>query len=707
MKISVFGGYGSIPCELRSYKQWLLWKYENGTKVPYQVNGRRARTNDPCTWSSFDEVCAVANSYEGIAWVFSESDPYCGVDLDDCVDEKIVEPWAEEIIQRFSGVAYIEMSPSGTGVKLITRAKKPKNTRCSSGSGVECYDNRRFWAMTGFELSDKIGDGQESIEWLCKTYLSQQVKAPNQPANHFSVDSHFDLTSRAELYVDNSPPGVIGDLRNNAFRLSGHLHSLRTSSGEKLSESDVQSLLARWNSRNSSPLRDDELAEAARNGAKNGVARNLKYPDTKFSCTRVVDDIDDICNEGDLFTIAYSSMMPHDLLNIGGVIGQIVEYTIKASMYPQPELALAGALALMSTITGRKLRDSRDTRTNLYIAGLAGSGDGKEAARKTNKQLLLACGQEKLIGPERVASSSGLVSYTNAKLSPLFQIDEIGRLLATVKKGGAGSPHLFNIATVLMQLYTSSNSVWAGDAYADIEKNPVIKQPHLVVYGTSVPDSFWGGLDKDNLSDGLVGRFLIFEGRKRPQRTIPSQPEIPESLVSSLRWWGDFGGDFQDTNPQQVTAIHTKDAMTMLEYYLDEVDHHCREGDFLWSRNGEKVAKLSLIFAASRCSETVDIDVEEQDVLLAVRLVEHLTISILAERADGVSSNHIEESSNKLLGIIRSLGKCTLNDLHKKTRWMRKSERKDILDDLCQAGMVEIVIENKSDRPTTWVVARS
>ncbi len=70
----------SVPTELKECRQWILWKYvwketeSVWAKVPFQVNGNHAKTNDPTTWSSF-EACFMAydqkqSLYDGIGFVF-------------------------------------------------------------------------------------------------------------------------------------------------------------------------------------------------------------------------------------------------------------------------------------------------------------------------------------------------------------------------------------------------------------------------------------------------------------------------------------------------------------------------------------------------------------------------------------------------------------------------------------------------------------
>ena len=73
---------------------------------------------------------------------------------------------------------------------------------------------------------------------------------------------------------------------------------------------------------------------------------------------------------------------PAECLDVSGLLREITDYTLAKSRYPQPELALAGALALLGTITGRKVADVLDTRTNVYVLGLGLSGTGQEQARQ-------------------------------------------------------------------------------------------------------------------------------------------------------------------------------------------------------------------------------------------------------------------------------------------------------------------------------------
>ncbi|MCP3981834.1 MAG: hypothetical protein GY716_21230 [bacterium] len=142
----------------------MLWSYVERegklTKMPINAHdGKAASSTDPETWVSFDDAVAAARRYTtvaGIGFVFTADDPFCGVDLDDCIDAETGElhQWGERIIQSVD--SYTEISPSGHGVKMFACAGKP-GSRCKTGyetGAVEMYDTGRFFTVTGNAWGD-------------------------------------------------------------------------------------------------------------------------------------------------------------------------------------------------------------------------------------------------------------------------------------------------------------------------------------------------------------------------------------------------------------------------------------------------------------------------------------------------------------------------------------------------------------------------
>ena len=147
----------NIPEELTERSQWVCWRYEerddDTTKVPYTVTGYRASSTNPDDWSSFGDVLAAyeLGNYDGIGFVFSEDDPYAGIDLDKCRDPETgdVEPWAREILKRVCD-GHVEISPSGTGIHIIVEATV-RDGGMRRGP-IEMYSRDRFFTITGVSL---------------------------------------------------------------------------------------------------------------------------------------------------------------------------------------------------------------------------------------------------------------------------------------------------------------------------------------------------------------------------------------------------------------------------------------------------------------------------------------------------------------------------------------------------------------------------
>ncbi len=163
-----------IPAEMTGVRQWVGWKYElrggNLTKVLWQVSKyARADSTDPKTWGSFPEALEAMRryGYDGIGFVLA--DGWVGVDIDKCrdPDTTIIAPWAIELLIHFAHGAYIEVSPSGTGIKVFGRGASPGSRHKTPyhAGAVEIYDENRFFTVTGAALvPGPIGDISAGVE---------------------------------------------------------------------------------------------------------------------------------------------------------------------------------------------------------------------------------------------------------------------------------------------------------------------------------------------------------------------------------------------------------------------------------------------------------------------------------------------------------------------------------------------------------------
>lgn len=145
---------------MRSLPQWVVWKRElrDGklTKVPYNARTDRfARTNDPLTWSPFEDALDALGrnvAYLGIGFVFAPGGGIFGFDADHLRDKDSGEiaPEARAWLDQFA--TYTEISPSGEGVHAYGFGELPGEGK--KRSPFEIYDQGRFFTVTGQRLDE-------------------------------------------------------------------------------------------------------------------------------------------------------------------------------------------------------------------------------------------------------------------------------------------------------------------------------------------------------------------------------------------------------------------------------------------------------------------------------------------------------------------------------------------------------------------------
>jgi len=169
---------GNVPEELTKLEQWVLWRYIQRPgklkpdKVPHTCMGYKADVTNPEHWAMFDyavKMAARPGFADGIGFVFTAEDPYCGIDLDNVWQSDADEgaPWALGILARFADT-YTEASPSDAGLKIWCRAKALRCGKREIESGaVEIYDHARFFTLTGRHTGIlAVVDHQHDVELL-------------------------------------------------------------------------------------------------------------------------------------------------------------------------------------------------------------------------------------------------------------------------------------------------------------------------------------------------------------------------------------------------------------------------------------------------------------------------------------------------------------------------------------------------------------
>lgn len=178
----------NIPAEVKALPQWVMWKKETRdgkpAKVPYQPNGKRAKSNDPSTWSTFNTALTTfqdIGGFDGICWMMHvKPSDIIFIDIDHCIKDGIIEPWAQQIVDEFD--SYTERSQSGNGLHILIKGKKPIKRCRKAGSPFEIYDCLRPCYITGDVVGGHttIEARQEALDWLFEKIFAAELQQADQ-----------------------------------------------------------------------------------------------------------------------------------------------------------------------------------------------------------------------------------------------------------------------------------------------------------------------------------------------------------------------------------------------------------------------------------------------------------------------------------------------------------------------------------------------
>ena len=702
-----------IPDELKQLRQWTTWwETAEGGKM------FAGKSNDPTTWRTFDQV----KTSPRIAFVIGDRGQYVGVDLDDCIEDGCFNEFSSQILEAFRGISYAEISPSGQGVKLLVHGQKPDWAVSRFGSVLECYDNRRFWCLTGqvLEGHDEIGNDQGQVEWLCSNWLQKAQNSPIQRSEPVSsVVSRSSAWDRAVAYTEATPAGLAdgGGRDNAAFALAGNLMAIVDDSGAGLSDGEVLALLRSWDARNLDPLGERVLSQKVRSARQSPTPRERKAPEVGQdwpiqAITHQVGDeeidvnIDDLLNHSEE---AHRSTFPEALLYPPGFLGDVVRFINSQNSRPSPILALPGALALMSILLGSKWQDKTGQWANLYLVSVGGPGSGKAAPMRIVQDVLNQCNASQF-WTGKTTSDSAIASAMKSQSSRLFLWDEFGKFLQKTKMAYGGGP-LNSVQDAMLELW-SPGSIWKQKTYSDSSHNKEIENPFMSLLGATTPQTLWSGFDESNLVDGFSARLLVFiEPNYAPLVERERQP-IPESILERARWWLRYTenrGDLKDVFPgyrvipdgDGAPSIFAKMAKYVDENHKDEVA--CAQ----WARAPEKARRLAMLYACSKDPEAPVIDRDAAN--WACQLVEICTTQFLkhARREIG-GSDHAAIRWRKILNFLvsetRQKRVVSRRQILRKFS-MTKTDAEKILNAMLEARQIALVTgpkDQKNAQQSTW-----
>lgn len=137
-----------VPASMKARVRWVR---HDARKRPLTAAGWAASVTDSSTWGAYADV---VRSEHGTGVGIVLGDGLGCIDLDHCITDGVVAPWAEAIIDEHRRDAVlIERSMSGEGVHIFLPMAEAPGTRVRDGvRSVETYSRARYIAVTGDRL---------------------------------------------------------------------------------------------------------------------------------------------------------------------------------------------------------------------------------------------------------------------------------------------------------------------------------------------------------------------------------------------------------------------------------------------------------------------------------------------------------------------------------------------------------------------------
>ncbi len=210
--------FSAMPAALCRLPRWVVWK---GRKIPFcatLLNSPASVTN-PDTWASFDQAQTAfeEGGYAGVGFVLN-GDGLVGVDLDKCVHEGKPQPAALGLLERV-GCEYIELSPSGTGLRGFGYGDNITGRRGQlDGINVELYASKRYLTVTGRPI---VAGPLVPLKGFSE--VANAIRPPDLQRSTEEHTSHFNSSVLLCRYPATTLPDHAGQRNHCLFELARYV----------------------------------------------------------------------------------------------------------------------------------------------------------------------------------------------------------------------------------------------------------------------------------------------------------------------------------------------------------------------------------------------------------------------------------------------------------------------------------------------------
>jgi hypothetical protein len=541
-----------------------------------------ASINKPNEWASYEAASAfvAANPTYGLGFVLTKECGLTCVDLDATEDATILARHSQ-IFNELFPMAYAELSPSGKGCHLWMFGNAP--TKKASSLKLEVYSAERYMTVTlnpirNVELTNmqpQLAELISAIERLVPrkdkgsaddAAIVEKCKSKKFDALHAG---NWQGLYPSQSEADSALVYMITQWTNDPRQIARLFLASGLGQRDKAKRPDYVTNIVSDALRDKTPTLDKDTINSL-------DIEWMKQQAIKKQQEQVVPDFEQ------------PWPMPP------GLIGEIANFIYNNAIYPNIEVALAGAIAFMSGVCGRAFNTCTGTGLNQYIVLIGGTSQGKEASARGISVLSDTIVQsyrafELFMGPGDIASAQGLLRRFEDSTSFVARIGEFGHWMQKINSRNA-SLNDVNLRKMLLDIFTKSGTgdILPGSVYAERAKNvPNIKAPALTILGDTTPEEFYKSITDSNVAEGLVSRLSII--------TIPkikpwynengNKVQPPKELIEKICKIGKLCVE-RMASDQSVIVPETEDARQWQLNYQKKI------ADLVWEHEDDPTIQI-------------------------------------------------------------------------------------------------------------------
>lgn len=388
------------------------------------------------------------------------------------------------------------------------------------------------------------------------------------------------------------------------------------------------------------------------------------------------------------------------LLDVPGLMGDIVDWSNREAYVDQPMFGLATAITCTALATcNNYLVEAWETPLQPYVMVTAPTGGGKDTCHRSVVKFGQRLGLDEDV-IQHFQSYYAMLDHLGESGMACWLWDEAARYMAGAKK--VNSPD-FQVLSHVISLYGSANKHVPG-APGRTRAIPPLERPYFLVLATAQPDMLMEALTSTAQETGFVNRFLLIDTgtQFRPMNQRRSHV-FPSKIRKQARM-------LRDHEPVDGDYTHIRFADTRTYTAFQEFEENSRRkamsGAQTWGRSNQNALIMAGLAAVGIDANRPVIDIDTAK--WAIQLVTWSNAcweSKLALTASGTS--YAEKDSFKIERIISEpqkyidqkantgnqkallkAGFTPYSVITRNTRSLDARRREQIIDDLHEANLI-------------------